>query len=210
MGSSADPTNIRRLTYIRDIFDTRLFQWVLQNTHVQLLQGEEDVFCLFGMFPFGVVPLGLMNAPSTFQRFMYSILKGLDFVRVLSILCRNIFQEQGRAHGASQDSNRTNPQGFFVEYKALLIYEKEESNSLGISLIQKKYTLPLITYHISKSSHGQIIPRICIVSGVWLDTIADSSQISQTSPLCYMWGPRQRISHSIGLHTRADFQSTQR
>ena len=38
--------------------------------------------CRFGTFKFEVMPFGLMNAPSTFQRMMDVILAGLKFVRV--------------------------------------------------------------------------------------------------------------------------------
>ena len=39
------------------------------------------VYC-YGTYKFEVMPFGLMNAPSTFQRMMDTIVRGLPFVRV--------------------------------------------------------------------------------------------------------------------------------
>lgn len=44
---------------------------------------EKTIFvCRFGTFLFDLIPFGLMNALSTFQRMMDQLLDGLSFVRV--------------------------------------------------------------------------------------------------------------------------------
>ena len=47
-----------------------------------MVQKQTTFVCRYGTFQFEVMPFGLMNAPSTFQRMIDGAFKDLPFIRV--------------------------------------------------------------------------------------------------------------------------------
>lgn len=59
--------------------DLRDGYWNLK--HCEACKEKTTFICSYSIYQFEVIPFGLMNAPSTFQRMIDRVLAGLDFVR---------------------------------------------------------------------------------------------------------------------------------